>query len=244
MTDINPMEDEVSATSTISFAPAKYLRAMEFGLIFLVVLAPLVSVSIYAVVSGSHPAGSSPGKAFTLSGIFTELGALALLSYVLFRQGRKLRSLGFGFSWKDIPRSFLVIGLAYLALLVWWFGLVAIYRSLGRPINSAPQNVEFMSSMLSVFGIMFLLLNPFFEELIVRAYLISEVQFFTGSSSLAVLASVVIQSSYHLYQGVIPAFLTTSVFTVFSLYYVRTRRITPVIIAHMVFDFVAVAAHR
>jgi membrane protease YdiL (CAAX protease family) len=78
----------------------------------------------------------------------------------------------------------------------------------------------------------------------VRAYLISEVQFFTGSSSLAVLASVVIQSSYHLYQGVVPAFLTTSVFTVFSLYYIRTRRITPVIIAHMVFDFVAVAAHR
>jgi membrane protease YdiL (CAAX protease family) len=240
------MDNEVSATvtSTISFAPAKNLRAMEFGLIFLVVFAPLLSVSIYAVASGRQLGGSSPGKAFTLSGIFTELGALALLSYVLFRQGRNFRSLGFGFSWKDIPRSLLVIVLSYIALLVWWWGLVAIYRSLGRPLNSAPQNVEFMSNMLSVFGILFLLLNPFFEELIVRAYLISEVQFFTGSSSLAVLASVVIQSSYHLYQGVVPAFLTTSVFTVFSLYYIRTRRITPVIIAHMVFDFVAVAAHR
>jgi membrane protease YdiL (CAAX protease family) len=240
------MEDEVSTTvtSTITFAPAKYLRAMEFGLIFLVVLVPLLSVSIYAVLSGSHPGGSSPGKAFTLSGIVTELGGLALLSYVLFRQGRNFRSLGLGFSWKDIPRSLLVIVLSYIALLVWWFGLLAISTSLGRSMNSAPQNVEFMSSMLSVFGILFLLLNPFFEELIVRAYLISEVQFFTGSSALAVLASVVTQSSYHLYQGVVPAFLTTSIFTVFSLYYVRTRRITPVIIAHMVFDFVALAAHR
>jgi membrane protease YdiL (CAAX protease family) len=101
-----------------------------------------------------------------------------------------------------------------------------------------------MSGMLSILGVLFLLLNPFFEELIVRAYVISEVQFFTGSSFLAILVSVAIQSSYHLYQGLVPALLTTSLFTVFSLYYVRTKRITPVIIAHMFFDFLALAVRR
>lgn len=231
-------------TPTIPDASLKGLRALEFGLVFFIVFAPLLAVSIHTVATGSHLGGSTPGKAFTFTGILTELGGLALLCYVLFRQGRSLRSLGFEFSWKDIPRSLLVILLAYIAFLVWWFGIVAIYKSLGRPLNSAPQNTEFMSTMLSVFGVLFLLLNPFFEELIVRAYVISEVQFFTGSSLLAILVSVVIQSSYHLYQGVVPALLTTSIFTVFSFYYVRTRRITPVIIAHMFFDFMALVARR
>ena len=240
------MDDETSATvtSTILSAPVKNLRALEFGLVFLIVFSPLLAVSIYTVATGSHLGGSSPGKAFTVSGILTELGGLALLRYVLFRQGRDFRSLGLGFSWKDIPRSILVIVLAYIAFLVWWFGIVGIYRSLSRPLNSSPQNVEFMSSMLSILGVLFLLLNPFFEELIARAYVISEVQFFTGSQSVAVLISVVIQSSYHLYQGIVPALLTTSMFAVFSLYYVRTRRITPVIIAHMFFDFVALAVRH
>lgn len=240
------MDDDAPATvtSAIPSASGKDLRALEFGLVFLIVFGPLLTLSIHTVVSGSHLGGSTPGKAFTFTGILTELGGLALLRYVLLRQDRDLRSLGLRFSWKDVPRSLLVIVLGYVAFLVWWFGIVAIYKGLGRPLNSVPQNTEFMSSMLSIFGVLFLLLNPFFEELIVRAYVISEVQFFTGSSFLAILVSVVIQSSYHLYQGLVPALLTTSVFTVFSLYYVRTRRITPVIIAHMFFDFMALVARR
>ena len=246
MTNLTSADDETSGTiaTTISSASAKNLRAIEFVLVFLIVFAPLLAVSIHTVATGSHLGGSTPGKAFTVSGILTELGALALLRYVLFRQGRDFRSLGLGFSWKDILRAVLVIVLAYVAFLVWWFSVVAIYRSLGRPLNSSPQNVEFMSSMFSILGVLFLMLNPFFEELIVRAYVISEVQFFTGSTSLAVMVSVVIQSSYHLYQGIVPALLTTSLFTVFSLYYVRTKRITPVIMAHMFFDFMALVAHR
>jgi len=226
-----------------SDAPGK-LRAWEFGLIFLVVFSPLLAVSIYTVITGSHLNGGTPGKAFTITGILTELGGLALLYYVLFRQGRNLGSLGFSFSWKDILRSILVIVLAYVALVAWWVAIVAVYRSLGRTPNAAAQNVEFMSGMFSVSGVLFLLLNPFFEELLVRAYVISEIQFFTGSSIAAVLASVIIQSAYHLYQGVLPALLTTAIFSVFSLYYWKTRRIMPVILAHMFFDLVALIRIR
>jgi membrane protease YdiL (CAAX protease family) len=113
------------------------------------------------------------------------------------------------------------------------------YWLTGRALNSTPRNVEFMSSMLSVAGVIFLLINPFFEELIARAYVITEVRFLTGSSFLAVLASVVLQSSYHLYQGVVPALLSMALFGVFSLYYIRAKKIMPVILAHMLFDFLA-----
>ena len=93
--------------------------------------------------------------------------------------------------------------------------------------------------MVSILGVLFLIINPFFEELTARAYVISEVQFFTSSRGLAVLFSVLLQSSYHLYQGLGPALLTIPLFAVFSLYYVKTKRILPVILAHMFFDFLA-----
>jgi membrane protease YdiL (CAAX protease family) len=219
--------------------PPKRLRALELGLVILVVFSQLIAISLYAVLSGASLNGSSPGRAFTLVGILAELGGLALLAYVLFRQGRSLASLGLSFSWKDIPKSVTVIILSYVGFIIWWIVISRIYRSLGRPVNSAPRNVEFLASMLSVWGVAFLLLNPFFEELIARAYVISEIEFLSGSSTLAVLCSVVLQFSYHLYQGLVPALLTISLFTVFSLYYVKTRRILPVILAHMFFDFLA-----
>jgi membrane protease YdiL (CAAX protease family) len=217
----------------------KRLRSLELGLVLFVVFSQLVVISVYVVLTGANLNGSSPGHAFTVSGILMELGGLALLRYVLFRQGRSFASLGLGFSWTDIPRAVLVIILAYVAFVIWWIAISQTYRFTGRALNSTSHNVDFLSSMLSVWGVLFVILNPFFEELIARAYVISEIQFLTGSSALAVLFSVLLQSSYHLYQGLVPALLTTSLFAVFSLYYVKTKRIMPVILAHMFFDFLA-----
>jgi membrane protease YdiL (CAAX protease family) len=53
----------------------------------------------------------------------------------------------------------------------------------------------------SVVAIPFSLLNPFFEELIVRAYLMSEVIDLAGSPAFAVALSVAVQFSYHLFYG-------------------------------------------
>jgi len=82
----------------------------------------------------------------------------------------------------------------------------------------------------------FVLLNPFFEELIVRAYLMTEVQDLTGSSALAILVSVIVQFSYHLYYGWAGAISLSFQFLIFALYYARSRNISPVIVAHGLFD--------
>ncbi len=80
------------------------------------------------------------------------------------------------------------------------------------------------------------LLNPFFEELIVRAYLMTEVRALTGSWMLATALSVVVQFSYHLYYGWEGAIALSFLFLVFSIYYARTQRATPIIVAHGIFD--------
>jgi len=88
----------------------------------------------------------------------------------------------------------------------------------------------------SLMAIPFCFLNPFFEELIVRAYLMTEVKALTGSWILSAALSVAIQFSYHLYYGWGRAIALSFLFLVFSIYYARTQRATPIIIAHGIFD--------
>jgi membrane protease YdiL (CAAX protease family) len=61
------------------------------------------------------------------------------------------------------------------------------------------------------------------------------------NTALAVVISVALQTSYHLYQGLPAALSHIPAFLLFSLYFVRTRRILPVILAHMFMDIFALA---
>jgi membrane protease YdiL (CAAX protease family) len=78
-----------------------------------------------------------------------------------------------------------------------------------------------------------------------RGYVISELLNMRCGAALAVAFSVALQISYHLYQGGPAALHLAIVFTVVSVYYVKTGRLTPVILVHFYFDLVALlsAAH-
>ena len=67
----------------------------------------------------------------------------------------------------------------------------------------------------------------------------TEVIQLTGSSVLAVVLSTAVQFSYHLYYGWAGAISLGFLFLALSLYYVRTRRALPVIVAHGFFDIYA-----
>jgi membrane protease YdiL (CAAX protease family) len=218
------------------------LRWVELSLVLFVAFAVSVSVSIYTVFSGANLYGSKPSSALNFAGVIQEVAALGVLLYVLFRQGRRSKDLGFNFNWKDLPLS---VGLFFMALfaeiIVWQLFSYSYGRATGQSLNATPKNVEFIASSFTIWTLVLVIVNPFFEELIVRAYLISEVQSLTGSTAAAVVLSVVLQAVYHLYQGLTSVVLYASLFVVFSIYYVKTRRIVPVILAHFYFDFIAVA---
>ena len=61
----------------------------------------------------------------------------------------------------------------------------------------------------------------------------------TGSSTLAVVLSVFVQFSYHLYYGWGGAISLAFFFLPLALYYVRSRRALPVIVAHGLLDVYA-----
>jgi membrane protease YdiL (CAAX protease family) len=218
------------------------LRTAELCLVLFVAFAGALSLSVYTALTGAHVYASTPSRALNFGAVIQELAGLGVLFYVLFRQGRRPKDLGFTFSWTDLPLS---VGVAIMALIVEVVAMQVLlrgyYLATGHNLNTTPQNVEFVSSGSAVWTLVLIFINPFFEELIVRAYLMSELQSLTGSSVVAVVFSVALQSTYHLYQGLSSALISAALFTVFSIYYIKTRRIVPVILAHFYFDLMAVA---
>ena len=79
-------------------------------------------------------------------------------------------------------------------------------------------------------------LNPVFEESIVRGYVMTEVKQLTGSVSKAVILSTALQTSYHFYQGAPMAISEGEMFFLFSIYYARSNRLAPLILAHLYMD--------
>ncbi|MEV4666083.1 CPBP family intramembrane glutamic endopeptidase [Micromonospora echinofusca] len=81
--------------------------------------------------------------------------------------------------------------------------------------------------------------NSVLEEVIVVGYLVTRLRQLQWRIGAIVATSALLRGSYHLYQG-FGAFLGNVVMgVVFSLFYLRTRRVMPLIVAHTLLDVVA-----
>jgi membrane protease YdiL (CAAX protease family) len=190
--------------------------------------------------SGISSMGSSGSGTYTwLYHSLREASALGLLWYVLMRRGKSFSNLGLSWERKDIVRS----------IMLWVAGSLAFY-GVYHAINfsslvafghkSLSKNVGriLFGGGISFITILFQFLNPFFEELIARAYVMTEVKQLTNSSTKAIIASTVLQTSYHFYQGTTSAFALGALFLISSIYYAKTNRIAPVILAHLYTDLI------
>lgn len=169
-----------------------------------------------------------------------ELGALALLWYVLHRRMLSFASLGLRWTRKDAvfgPLLWLLGSVTYSISTPAISSLFAAYLP-GQNTHPDVANYLFGGSV-TVLCIVFQLINPFFEELIVRAYLMTELKHLTGSMAVAVVGSVAVQISYHFYQGAPAALSHAGMFLLFSLYYAKTNRIFAPILAHLLTDLTA-----
>jgi hypothetical protein len=117
---------------------ARRIRRLELLLVTSVAFAGPVYGSFYYFLGGAVP---KPGMGHTYS-LITELLGLSVLIYVLFRQGRHLSDIGFGFNWRDIPRSLALATTGYAAFYVCFLsvfygcyvGLVPGVRALLQPL--------------------------------------------------------------------------------------------------------------
>jgi membrane protease YdiL (CAAX protease family) len=211
-------------------------RLQDLAMLLAVSLTQPILGSVYYCLGG-RPATDATSLELRVAGaIASELVGLTMLSYILVRQGRRWRDLGWSPKAIDIPIAVCLFMVAYAAAIAALAGSQHIYRGeTGHWPPSRPLHLALGRSGLSIFLVC---VNPLFEEMIVRAYAMSEISAVSGNRFLAIVSSLALQLSYHLYQGLTGCVALTAIFTVFAVYYSVVRRIVPIVLAHLIFDII------
>ena len=174
---------------------------------------------------------------YQLLGIFFALLPVLLAVHLLARDpGDPGRTLGVDLA---RPGSDLVRG-AGLAALIGLPGLALVWTAaqLGLNATLVPAALPHLWWAVPVL-ILAAVQNAVLEEVIVVGYLVTRLRQLSWRLGAVIAASAVLRGSYHLYQG-FGAFVGNAVMgVVFSLFFLRTRRVGPLIVAHTLLDVVA-----
>jgi membrane protease YdiL (CAAX protease family) len=174
---------------------------------------------------------------YQLLGIFFDLIPVALAVYLLMRDnisvrdrlGISLSRPGFDLGWGTL----LAAGIGIPGL-----GLVYVAQVLGLNARIVPAALDPHWWAIPVL-ILSAIQNAVLEEVIVVGYLITRLKQLTVPLGWIVVASAVLRGSYHLYQG-FGAFVGNAVMgVVFALFYLRFKRVMPLIVAHSILDIAA-----
>jgi membrane protease YdiL (CAAX protease family) len=146
------------------------------------------------------------------------------------------RDLGLSWSPGQPLTGVLLAVAAYISYAVGYTLIHLTHQAFFHAVAQAGPSARQIFGHPSLLSIPLLILNPLFEELIVRAYLMKEVRELTGSWLLAGAASVTIQTAYHLYYGWVGALSLGFQFLVYSIYYAKKQKATPIVVAHAIMD--------
>jgi membrane protease YdiL (CAAX protease family) len=241
-TDLTPPSQAV-ISATINQPASRWTcvrRLQHLGIVLAVSLAHPIVGSTYVLLGGTSSTSPMQQDYRLIGGLVSETTSLLLLWYVMSKQGKSWGDIGWKVRFADVPGA---IGLFIAALVVPAFVSTPaqyVYWALSGH-SLAPKSLHpILGFGISFLSIAFACVNPFFEELIVRGYTMSEIMRAGATSGVAIIVSVAVQMSYHLYQGLAHAIALTAVFTIFSVYYAQTRNIVPVVLAHLLLDVTAV----
>jgi len=216
-------------------------RWVELCLVIFVVVVPLILSSLSGFLFGLKETTAEMGNLRLVISMAGELGGLALVWYVLRKSNRTLRDLGLSWSIGQFGMGFQV---AFLFMLVTGVARAVHGSAYQFWMGEAYHGVDVTGYLFSgkpALMFVFLMIVPFFEEIIVRGYVMTELGQLSGSVTLATVASVVLQTSYHLYQGWVSAGVLLLGFSVPAIYYAKTKKLLPVIVCHGLVDMFAFA---
>jgi uncharacterized protein len=175
---------------------------------------------------------------YQLMGVFFTI-IPALLAVHLLRRDTAGAGERLGLSWRrEARRPWFDLGTAAgLAAFIGipGVGLYVLARQLGVNTIVAAANLPDVWWAVPVL-VLAAVANGVLEEVVVVGYLVTRLEQIAMRRWHIVAVSSVLRGSYHLYQGV-GAFVGNALMgVVFSLFFLRTRRIIPLIIAHTLLD--------
>jgi len=200
-------------------------------------LAPIPLSQSQATLNGSY----APGQpwldlAFQLAGIAFGVVPALLALHLLTRDGLPPRAIGVD---ARRPGGDLARG-ALLATLVGGPGLLlylGAYR-LGVSATIVPSALPDVWWRIPVL-VLSAAMNATLEEVVIVGYLLTRLRQVGWDARWAVLASAALRGSYHLYQGAGAFFGNAVMGLLFGWFFLRTRRVMPLVVAHTLLDVAA-----
>ena len=196
-----------------------YPVAYTFGLLFRVSFMDWVAL------------GYGPGDYLT-STIY-DITVLCLVAYLLYRRKESFATLGLKFNWDSLLQSFGVCVVGYGGFL-----LASYFRETYGilPAPDVPLFAAWFQERISVFGIIAHISYPIFQEIIARGFLQTELEELRQAPFVIICSGVLLQFLVYASNGIGSALVQVPMFLVFAIYYYKTGKLTPVVLAHLYFS--------
>lgn len=203
----------------------------ELAIVFGLTVAVPVSLSI----APEQPENFDFSQERLLSTIAVEALAVAVLWPWLARRGWALRTIAGAPAPMDVVRGIGVFVLACLA-----FYVSAITWMVVVPRTQAAMMAATATGTAAPWAIVLVsIVNPVVEEFLWLTYGVTAMSRY--GLRLAVFASIVLRVAVHSYQGILALTSILPLAIVFTVYYARTRRVWPVVVAHMFLDTISLS---
>jgi len=218
----------------------RFIRSLPFALEFAAVMALALGLFVFSSIwVVFHPSSHTHHSIATLIRlVFYELGVFAVLLPLLRLRGWTFAKIGLRPTLRDTGIGIALFAAAYCAWAGIWFATVVLSPSTAMNILAAPVMVERVPLALTI---AVSLVNSLFEEIWVSGYLMTALKR-SDNPWFAIHASVAVRLVYHLYQGTQAVLSIIPIGLIFGIWYARTGRLWPLVVAHALMDLFALLA--
>ena len=224
-------------SSPISAAPpARRAATLELVVVFGLTVGVSWISNITSALGGHPPAETAFSTLHLVSLLIYEAIVAALLVPWLARRGWSVRDAGAPEPF-DVVRGIAVWFYCEIVVIFVWWSFAIVQPSAAQALATAHP---FAGGATQTWVILASVLNPIFEEFLWLGYGIGALESRVGLRTACVV-SVTLRVSVHAYQGPLAILSILPVGLVLTLSYASSRRLWPVIVAHVVMDAIGLA---
>ena len=168
-----------------------------------------------------------------LTSFIFDVTVLCLVAYFLYRRKESFATLGLKFNWDSLLQSFGVYVVGYGG-----FVLASYFRDTygNLPAPDSALIASLFNENISLIGIMYYISYPIVQEIVARGFLQTELEELRQAPFVIICSGVLLQFLIHANNGLGHALVHVPMFLVFAIYYYKTGKLTPVVLAHLYYS--------
>jgi uncharacterized protein len=208
----------------------------ELGLVLLLAFAPSVLGLLFLALDPQGTAEVEAELAPSVIGIVIQLflswSPVLVIGYLLARNRE---------SWPGIGLTRLRPGDLAMGAVLWVASFVVVlvlawvFQSFGqREVDFLPEDLPLWFQALQ--AVLIAVTAGFTEEIVVRGYAQTRLEQLRASTAVILLLPTALWAVFHVYQGLGAALTIFGLGLMYAWYFQRTRRLWPLILAHVLFD--------